>query len=416
MYGIETGCSRHAEDRQAADQEGDRDEGDAVEEASEPRQLGGAGAPIDVADHQQHQRHGQAEVDRQQQCALQTRRVEREQADDDQAGVADDGKGHQPPQIDLAKGEDGGEEDADHGEGDDVRLPDHHRFGRQRQQKAGHAVDADLDAEQQHRADGDQAVARRVGQPAVQREQRRTDGEAVEQQVEGDRLVFADLRRLQQIEEVETPAAPRHIDVAPDENDGTGDEQAPAEELILQEARQREVLGAGRRPAPQQVADQRQLHRRGGGKPQQVHRRQHRHLHALDDQQHAEQLHRRDLLPRHAVEGEQNAEQGREQDEEDADAVDGGMIRQQVEALGELQRAARDIDARVQVDGDDQFGDREQATEDQRQVILAHHQQQQAAGQWQPLQRRQQRVAGLRHPEDLAHRITAKVAMTISIR
>jgi hypothetical protein len=35
VHGIETGCSRHAEQRQAADQEGDGDEGHAIEQAAE---------------------------------------------------------------------------------------------------------------------------------------------------------------------------------------------------------------------------------------------------------------------------------------------------------------------------------------------------------------------------------------------
>jgi hypothetical protein len=97
--------------------------------------------------------------------------VQRKQTDDDQTGVADDGEGHQAAQVGLPEGHDRREEDADHGESDDVGLPDHDRFGGQRQQEARHAVNADLDAEQEHRADGDQPIAGGIRQPAVQRKQ-----------------------------------------------------------------------------------------------------------------------------------------------------------------------------------------------------------------------------------------------------
>jgi hypothetical protein len=195
------------------------------------------------------------------------------------------------------------------------------------------------------------------------------DGQAVEQQVEGRRLVLADLRRLQQVEEIEAPVSAEDVGVAPDQDHGTGDEQAPAEELILQEARQGEVLLSGRGPAPEQVSDERQLHRRGGGKPQQVHGRQHDHLRRFDEQQHAEQLHRRELLAGHAIERQQHAEQRREQDEQHAHAVGRGMVGEHIEAFGKLQDiAGRHIDAGVEVDRHDQFGDRKQAAEDQRQV------------------------------------------------
>jgi hypothetical protein len=68
VHGIEARRSRHAEQRQAADQEGDGDEGDAIEQAAEPVEIGGPGAAVHIADHQQHDRDRQAEVDRQQQA------------------------------------------------------------------------------------------------------------------------------------------------------------------------------------------------------------------------------------------------------------------------------------------------------------------------------------------------------------
>jgi hypothetical protein len=206
------------------------------------------------------------------------------------------------------------------------------------------------------------------------------------------------------------------VGVAPDQHHGTGDEQAPAEELILQKTRQGEVLLSGRGPAPEQVSDERQLHRRGGGKPQQVHGRQHDHLRRFDEQQDAEQLHRRELLARHAIERQQNTEQRRQQDEQHAHAVGRGMVGEHIEALGKLQDIAGHVDAGVEIDRHHQFGDRKQAPEDQRQVILAHDHQQHGGSQRQPLQRRQRRVAGLRGPEDFVHRMTTSVAMTINIR
>jgi hypothetical protein len=342
--------------------------------------------------------------------------MQRKQADDDQAGVADDGKGHQAAQVRLPEGHCRRKKDADHGEGDHVGLPEHHGIGGQRQQEARHSVDPHLDAEQQHRTDGDQAVTGRVGQPAVQRKQRRAHRQPVEQQVEGRRLVLADLRRLQQFEQVEAPVTADDIDVAPGEDDGAGHEQAPAEQLILEEARQRETLFRRRGPAPEQVADECQLDGRGGGKPEQVHRGQHRHQRRFGEQQDAEQAHRRDLLACHAIERQQGPEQGREQDEEHADAVGGRVIGELIDTLGELQDARRHVDARVQVDGDDQFADGKNPAEDERQILLAHDQQQQRTGQRQPLQGRQRRIADLRGPEHFVHRITTKVAITISIR
>jgi hypothetical protein len=292
------------------------------------------------------------------------------------------------------------------------------RLGGQGQQEARHAVDADLDAEQEHRTDGDQSIAGRIGQPAVQGKKRCADGQPVKQQIEGRRLVFADLWRCQQVEEIEAPALAEGVGVgmAPDEDHGTGDEEAAAEELILQEARQCQLLFAGRGPAPEQIADQRQLQRRRGGKPEQVHGRQHAHQRGLDEQQHAEQVYRGDLLARHAVEGEQHAKQGREQDEKHADAVGGGMIGEQVEPFGELHDAARDVDAPIEVERQEQFSDRKQAADGDRQASLAQEQQRHGAEQRQQLQHRQQRVAGQRRPVHFIHRITTIVAITISIR
>ena len=53
-----------------------------------------------------------------------------------------------------------------------------------------------------------------------------------------------------------------------------------------------------------------------------------------------------------------------------------------------------------------------EAVEGQRQVLLAHDHQQHGTGQRQPLQRRQQRIAGLRCLVHLVHRITTKVAVS----
>jgi hypothetical protein len=164
--------------------------------------------------------------------------------------------------------------------------------------------------------------------------------------------------------------------MAPDQDDGSGHEQAPAEELILQEARQGEVFLSRRGPAPEQVANQCQLQRRSTGKPEQVHRRQHGHLRRFDDQQHAEQLHRRDLLACHAVERQQYAEQRREQNEQHAHPVHRRMIGQQVKPLGELHDGSRHVDPGVKVDRHHQFGHCKQASKDQGQIILAHDQQQ----------------------------------------
>jgi hypothetical protein len=75
------------------------------------------------------------------------------------------------------------------------------------------------------------------------------------------------------------------------------------------------------------------------------------------------------------------------------------MVGEHIEALGKLQDIAGHVDAGVEIDRHHQFGDRKQAPEDQRQVILAHDHQQHGGSQRQPLQRRQRRVAGLRGPE-----------------
>jgi hypothetical protein len=127
-------------------------------------------------------------------------------------------------------------------------------------------------------------------------------------------------------------------------------------------------------------------------------------------------VHRRDLLAGHAVEGEQYAKQRREQDEEHADAVGRGMVGEQVEPFGELHDAVRDIDAPIEVERQDQFGDRKQAADGDRQASPAQDQQRQGAEQRQQLQRRQQRVAGQGRPVHFVHRITTIVAMTMSIR
>ncbi len=121
--GVETRRPGHADDGQAEDQEGDGEEGDALEEAGQFAEFGGPGAAEDEADDEPHAGHRQPEVGGQQHGALDAGLVQAEDADHQQAGVADHGEGEQAAQVGLLEGERGGEENAGHGEADDVGLP-----------------------------------------------------------------------------------------------------------------------------------------------------------------------------------------------------------------------------------------------------------------------------------------------------
>ena len=170
--------------------------------------------------------------------------VQAEDADDEQAGVADHGEGEQAAQIGLLEGECRGEENAGHREADDIGLPIFDRGRGEWQDEAHHAVDADLDPDHQRRGDGDQAMLGHVGQPAMQWEERRAHGQAVEEQIKRGGLELAGGDCADQFKEVEAPVTGVSVGIGPAQYNAAASEERPAESLVLDEAGQRLNFGA----------------------------------------------------------------------------------------------------------------------------------------------------------------------------
>ena len=171
---------------------------------------------------------------------------EGEDAQRDEAEVRDRGVGHQPLHVALPHRQQRRVEDADHGQDEHERCEVARRVGEQRQAVAQEAEGAHLveDADEQHGAT-DRRLRRGVGQPGVQRDQRRLDGEGDEEAQEQQLLhAGVDLQLAERVEgegALAQLAGAHHVQA-----DDGGEHDQPADQAVEEELH-RGVLPA--RPA-----------------------------------------------------------------------------------------------------------------------------------------------------------------------
>ena len=142
-------------------------------------------AVVEHADRQEERAGGNAVIEHLVDRALNRNGAERENAEDDEAQVADRGVSDQALQVGLHHGDQRAVDDADDRENGDQRSHAVRRVREQRQAEAQDAVGADL----QHHAREDHGAGRgrfgvRVRQPGVQREERHLDREGQEERAE----------------------------------------------------------------------------------------------------------------------------------------------------------------------------------------------------------------------------------------
>ncbi len=142
-------------------------------------------AVVKHADGEEERARGDAVVEHLVDRALNCRRVEGKDSEDDEAEVAHRGVRHEALQVGLHGGDERAVDDADNRERADVRRHLVRCFRKQRHAEAQDSVRAEL----QHHAREDYGARRgrfsvRVGQPGVQREERHFDREGEEERAE----------------------------------------------------------------------------------------------------------------------------------------------------------------------------------------------------------------------------------------
>ena len=172
---VQPGQADRAEHDHQEDEGHDR--GDLLE-AAELGDLPGVAALVDHPDEEEQGAGREAVVDHLQDRALQALGREGEGAEHDEAEVGHRRVGDQPLEVLLHRGHDRGVDDADHPEGDHEGGEVDRRFGEQVEAEAQEPVGPELqhDAGQDHRARR-RGLGVGVGQPGVEREQRRLDRE-----------------------------------------------------------------------------------------------------------------------------------------------------------------------------------------------------------------------------------------------
>ena len=405
MGGIEAGSARHADDGQTRHQEGDADEGQRIKEPAELPEPGGVGALEDQTGHEEQGRQRQAEGDREHHATLQGQPIQGEDADDDQAGVGDHGKGQEPAQVLLHHGEQGGVKDADHGETNDEGLPFLDRRREQGQHETQQAVDADLEPKQEGWGQGDVAMLGQGWQPAVQGKEGGTDRQAIEQQVEGEGLKGRIHPQALQLDEVECPATALGMGLSPAEEQGARQQQRQGRAHEFVEDLQGGVHARRGGPASQDSPDQPDLDGERQDEPEQVQGREHQHQAGLDGQ---DQRHQAPGWPQAAhrpIDGDQQGEKAGEQDEQDTDPVHRGVIVQpppEVPLLGELQGGLGGVVVEIKQDGEQQFDPGQTDARHEGKRLATQEQHQAGTRQGQELQDRQEGPGDLGTPGDFA--------------
>ena len=138
--------------------------------------------------NEEHARGRQAQAHHLQQRALQAGDVHREQAEHDDADMADAGVGEQPAQIGLHEGDQCAVDQAAHAQASGQPQPLGRRGGQQGQHEPQHAIGAQLEPDQEHAHADHRALLEYARQPGMQRKQRRLDAQAQQQQQERQRL------------------------------------------------------------------------------------------------------------------------------------------------------------------------------------------------------------------------------------
>src|SRR5713101_3714819 len=144
--------------------------------------LKGVAAVVEHADEEEERAGGDAVGKHLEDGALHGNVLEGEDAEHDEAEVADAGIGDEFFQIGLDESDQRAVDDADNGEGGDNRGGAVRSVGEERQAEANHAVGAHF---QEHAGEDDGAGGGRfhvgVGQPGVEREERDLDGKSQEE-------------------------------------------------------------------------------------------------------------------------------------------------------------------------------------------------------------------------------------------
>jgi hypothetical protein len=213
----------------------------------------------------------------------------RENAQGDQPEVGHRGIGDQPFQVSLADGHDRAVQDPDHGERDDQGREVVRRRREQLQAVADHAERADLiqHPDQQHRR-ARLGGGGRIGQPGMERPQRRLDRERDEEAEEHPLLRGRAEGGVDQLAELERArvAAARRVDIERDHRDQH--EQA-AEQAVQQELHRRVLSLAGTVTADHEV---------------------HRDEHGLEEHVKQEDVRRREDADHHRLEHQHQREVG----------------------------------------------------------------------------------------------------------
>ncbi len=179
---------------QAERRERDKEEerGEARHGSSEAAELGhfkGVTAIVEHADEQEEAAGGNAVGEHLEDGALHGNLVEGEDAENDEAEVADAGVGDEFFEIGLNESYERAVNDTDDGEHRDWRRELLRRDGEERQAEAHHAVGAHFQEDaSEHDGAGGGGFDVGVGQPGVEREERNFNGESHEEGEEEKRL------------------------------------------------------------------------------------------------------------------------------------------------------------------------------------------------------------------------------------
>jgi hypothetical protein len=223
------------------------------------------------------------------QHAAQIGLAETEQADHQHAGMADDGKGQQSPQVDLHQRQRCRVENTGGCKGCHPFMPAQDRFLQQREHEPNQGIDTGLQPQQEDAGNGDGAVYCDQGQPAMQGKQRDANPQAIEQQEKDYALDFQRHRMQRQFMQVKTPLPVAGVRVVPAQHEGASQQQQQADAHELQVALHGGFMLRRLGSALQQVGDQDQFHGGQQGERQQVLGREHALQCGLDGEYHGQE-------------------------------------------------------------------------------------------------------------------------------
>ena len=328
--------ARQADGREHGDGEEHRKDGHRRRQAAERRDFARVAPLVDDADQQEQRAGADTVVDHLDDAAGHALGVEGEDAEHQEAHVADAGIRDEALHVALRHGHQGAVQDAD--DGQRGHEADHVVAGRrqQRQAEAHKAVGAHL---QQHAGQHDAArgrrVGMRVGQPGVEREHRHLDGEAQEQrqedQVLGGQPDEDGFGRhphvVDQLDDVERQFAGAVIAVAVEEVE----RQDAQQHEHRAEQRVEEELDCRIQPPPVPPDADQEVHRHQHDLPEDVEQEE---IQRHEDAQHAGFQEQQAAVIRllHLVDGverthhDENGQQGGEQHQQNAQAVDAEEI------------------------------------------------------------------------------------------